>query len=259
MPFAENASFASPSYKQKEPALYVSQEIDGYYYVLSKYFSDDIIVKVKSESMTFLKTDHYSLLKWTDTTSITSGFYETLCKNDEGAPGLNKIVIKALKDIESGEFNEETFILTYNETDDILSVKAQNSGLSFVDNPNAEISYDKNWFRNLYVFFLYYPFIDDFNTMTDEEIKEYEKDENIVYSITAYRNDGKVVKYTYYMLDVNFAFEKAEGGTLNEDGTVAWEEPIYDFTASMTQLSKVCKAIDKLLSGERVTPDDQLL
>ncbi|MBQ8545680.1 MAG: DUF4340 domain-containing protein [Clostridia bacterium] len=258
--FAENAAFASPAYKQKEPALYVSQEIDGYYYVLSKYFSDDLIVKVKGDNMPFLKEDSYSLIKWTDKASITSGFYETLCKNaKEDAPGLNKIIIKSLKNEDTGEHNEETFILTYNETDEILSVKAQNSGLSFVDNPNAEISYDKNWFRNLYVYFLYYPFIDDFNTMTSEEMAVYEKDDNIVYSITAFRNDGVVVRYTYYKIDVNFAFEKAESGNLNEDGSVTWKEPIYDYTASMTQLRKVYLAIDKLLSGERVTPDDQLL
>lgn len=257
--FSDNASFSDPSYKQKEPALYVSRELDGCYYILSKYFSDDLIVKISSDNMPFLGEDPYSLIKWTDTTSITSGFYETLCKNDEGAPGLNKIIIKALKDEETGEYNEETFILTYNETDEILSVKAQNTGLSFVDNPNAQISYDKNWFRNLYVYFLYYPFIDEFNTMTREEMATYEKDDNIVYSITAYRNDGVVVRYTYYKIDVNFAFEKAESGTLNDDGTVTWEAPIYDYTASMLQLRKVYLAIDKLLSGERVTPDDQLL
>ena len=87
----------------------------------------------------------------------------------------------------------------------------------------------------------------------------YEKDENIAYSITAYRNDGKVVKYTYYKIDVNLAFEKAEIGTHIGGGEVDWGEPTYDYTVSMTYVRKLCKAINVLLSGERLTPEDELL
>ncbi len=260
--FSSNAYFADPSYKYKDPALFISRKKDDCYYVLSRYFFDDIIVKVPSESLPFLGEDSFSLTKWTDTTSITTGFFESLCKDKEtGAPGLNKIIIKALKSEETGLYNEEIFNLYYDEGADTLLVKALNNpNLEFKDDKRDGVdSTDRNWFRNLYVYFLYYPFIYEFNTMSDEKIAEYEKDENIVYSITAYRNDGKVVKYTYYKIDVNFAFEKAESGTVKDDGTVVWDEPVYDYISSMTQLRKVYKAIDILLSGEKVTPDDELL
>lgn len=258
--FASTASFANSLAQQSEPELLISKKIEDSHYILSKYFDKDIIVKISSETLAFLGNDPYSLIKWTDTNSITSGFYETINPDIErNKPGVNKIVIKASKDDSSNLFNEETFILNYNTKTDFLSVDALNSGLKFEDNNEAESSYDKNWFRNLYVYFLYYPFIDEFNTMSKEEIAKYESDENIVYSITAYKNDGTAVRYTYYKIDVNFAFEKAEVGTINEDGSVTFEKPIYDFTAKMTQIRKVCKAIDLLLSGERVTPDDQIL
>ncbi len=258
--FATTASFVNSSAKQNEPELLISKKIEDSYYILSKYFDKDIIVKISSETLSFLGEDPYSLIKWTDTNSITSGFYESITYDaSRGEPGVNKIVIKASKDDSAQTFNEETFILNYNEKTEFLSVSALNSGLKFEDNDEAESSYDKNWFRNLYVYFLYYPFIDEFNTMSKEEMAEYESDENIVYSITAYKNDGTVVRYTYYKIDINFAFEKAEKGTVDENGVLTFEKPIYDFTAKMTQIRKVCKAIDLLLSGERVTPDDQIL
>ena len=46
---------------------------------------------------------------------------------------------------------------------------------------------------------------------------------------------------------------------IDENGNAIFDKPIYDYTAKMTQIRKVCKAIDLLLSGERVTPDDQIL
>ena len=257
--FAEGASFASPQFKEKEPELFISREIDGVYYVLSKYHQRHMIVEVNKSALPFLGDDEFSLKKWTDVTSITTGFYETLCKDSETkAPGLNKIIIKSYKNEDLKTFNEEIFNLFYDEAEEILLVKGENTGLEFLDKLDAE-AYDKNWFRNLYIYFLYYPFIHDFNTMTDEEIALYENDENIAYSITAYRNDGKVVKYTYYRMDVNYAFEKAEEGIVSEDGTVKWDEPSYGYINSMTHIRKLCVAIDTLLSGEKVTPDDELL
>ena len=253
--FASSASLAS----QNEPELLISKKIDESYYVLSRYFDKDLIVQVSADTLSFLGDDPYTLIQWTDTNNITSGFYESITYDkDRGEPGVNKIIIKAAKENSDG-FSEETFILDYNIKTKVLSVSALNSGLKFEDDPNPPTSYDKNWFRNLYVYFLYYPFINEFNTMSKDEIAEYECDENIVYSITAYKNDSTVVRYTYYKLDVNFAFEKAEKGVVNEDGTVTFDKPIYDYTAKMTQIRKVCKAIELLLAGERVTPDDQLL
>lgn len=257
--FAENASFASPSYKEREPELFISREIDGYYYVLSKYHQRKMIVQVNKDTLSFLGDDEYSLRKWTDVTSIATGFYESLCNDKESnGPGLNKIIIKSYKDEDQKTFNEEIFNLFYDKDEDVLLVKAEKSGLEFLDN-NGAGAYERNWFRNLYIYFLNYPFIHDFNTMTDEDIALYEKDENIAYSIAAYRNDGKVVKYTYYRMDVNYAFEKAEEGIVSEDGTVKWDEPSYGYINSMTHIRKLCVAIDTLLSGKKVTPDDELL
>ncbi len=258
--FASSASFASPSYQNREPELFVSREIDGYYYVLSKYHQRNMIVQVNKNALPFLGEDEYSLIKWTDVTSITTGFFESLCKStEEDIPGIDKIIVKSFKNEDEKTYNEEVFNLFYDEAADVLRVKAQNSGLEFIDDNNPPTSYDRNWFRNLYRYFLTYPFIYNFNTMTSEEIAKYEKDENIAYSITAYLGDGKVVRYTYYKIDVNLAFEKAEEGIHLGNGNVDWGAPVYDYTSSMTYIRKVCKAVDVLLSGERLTPEDELL
>ena len=258
--FASTASFANASYKNKEPELFVSRKIDGYYYVLSKYHKRQMIVQVNEDALPFLGEDEYSLIKWTDVTSITTGFFESLCKDtEENIPGLEKIIVKAYKNEDEKTYNEEVFDLFYDEGADTLLVKAKSSGLEFLDDNDPPTSYDRNWFRNLYVYFLYYPFIYNFNTMTSEEMAAYETDENVAYSITAYRNDGKVVRYTYYKIDVNLAFEKAEMGTNLGGGHVEWDAPVYDYTVSMTYIRKVCKALNVLLSGERLTPEDELL
>lgn len=245
--FSSNASFASASLKTKEPSFYVSMNIEGYHYVLSKYHGKDVIVKLADDTFYFLKTDDASLLKWADTSSVKSGFFETLVKSEEsGAPGINKIVLKTEK-------NEETFILSYNETTSILAVTAKNSGLIFEDNPDATLASDKNQFRTLYVSLLYYPFIEDFNKKPDEEIKQIVANNNIAYSITAYRNDGVVVKYDYYELSASLAMECAMKGTVQSDGTVVYGEPEYNYIVTMEHVRRVCDVIDKLLAGEHIS------
>ena len=251
--FTSDAVFASSSYKNLDPSFYISKKIEGRHYILSKYHGTDIVVSVSSDSFGFLKTDNDSLLKWTDTTSVKSGFYESIEENsDTGAPGVKKIVLKTSK-------NEETFILT-SETGidkegnviDILVVTAQNSGLVFKDNLNAELAADKNQFRTLYVHLLYYPFIEDFNKNTNEEIEKIINENNIAYSVTAYLNDGTIVTYEYYELSVNLAMEREVHGKVNNDGTITYEEPIYNYIVTMEHIRNVCRAIDDLLAGEHI-------
>ncbi len=252
--FAADASFASGSFKSKDPSFYVSKSINGYNYVLSKYYNKDIVVRLADTTFSFLKTDNTSLLKWTDTTSIKSGFNESITENsDTGAPGLNKIVLKTPN-------NEEVFILTTEngvnsdgEKITILTVKGEKSGLVFKDNINTSLAEDKNQFRTLFVNLLYYPFIEDFNKKTNEEIEKIIKEGNIAYSITAYRNDGVVVKYDYYELDVNLAMEVAHTGKLNTDGTVTYDAPEYNYIVTMKHIRQVCEVIDKLMAGEHIS------
>ena len=251
--FTSDAVFAVANYKSLDPSFYVSKKIEGYHYVLSKYHGKNVVVKVSADSFGFLKTDNDSLLKWTDTSSVKSGFYESIEENpDTGAPGINKIILKTAN-------NEETFYLTTEvgldkdgNVVDVLVITAQNSGLVFKDNLNAEVAADKNQFRTLFVHLLYYPFIEDFNKKPNEEIDKIVSENKIAYSLTAYLNDGTIVKYEYYELSVNLAMERELHGKLNNNGTITYEEPIYNYIVTMEHIRNVCRAIDDLLAGTHI-------
>jgi hypothetical protein len=248
--FAENATFKSPTYKNLEPSLFVSRNIDGFHYVLSEYFGQRAVVKVAASSLSFLGEGTDKLIKWTDTNSIKTGFYEAITET-ETDPGLEKLVLKTPN-------GEETFVFNYDKVNDILTVTGTQSGLVFKDDKSAESSFTKNRFRNLYVYLLYFPFINSFNDMTDEKTQEYIKSENLAYSITAYRNDSKVIKYSYYSTSASLAIERVEEGTITGDG-VSWGTPTYGNICAMEEIRTVTKAIDKLLAGEELLPDEDIL
>lgn len=232
----------------------MSKKIEGYHYVLSKYHGKDVVVKLSSDIFGFLKTDTDSLLKWTDTTSVKSGFYESIEANaSTGAPGIEKIILKTPN-------GEETFLLTKEVGQDkdgnlvdVLVVTGVTSGLVFRDDVDAELAVDKNQFRTLYVNLLYYPFIEDFNKKPDAEIEAIVSENNLAYSITAYRKDGVIVKYEYYELSVNLAMECETRGKLNNDGTITYEEPNYNYIVTMEHIRNVTRVIEALLRGEHIS------
>lgn len=248
--FANDASFASPAYAKKDPGIYVSLEKDGCYYVLSEYYGERVIVKVPSDKLSFLGTDTFKLFKWTDTTSVKTSFFETITET-ETAPGLSKMILKTGK-------NEEIFDLVFDPETEILTVTAEKSGLVFADVKDETGSFNINKFRNLYVYLLYFPFINSFNSMSDEETSEYIKEENLVYSITAYRNDDTVVRYKYYATSASLAIESVETGKLDGEGVI-WDTPSYGNIVSREDLRRVINAIDKLLAGEELLPDEDIL
>ena len=83
-------------------------------------------------------------------------------------------------------------------------------------------------------------------------------EDNFKYSITAYRNDGKVIKYSYYSTSASLAIERVEEGTVTGDG-VSWGTPTYGNICAMEEIRTVTKAIDKLLAGEELLPDEDIL
>lgn len=247
--FEEKAAFASATYKNKEPSLYISRLIDDYHYVLSEYYGIKMVVKVKSSSLPFLGETQADLIKWTDINSAKTSFNEAITVTDT-EPGLEKIILKT-------PTSEETFILSYNINKDVLTVTGVTSGLVFEDNSEAETSFGRNRFRNLYVYLLYYPFIHSFNEMSDDETLEYIKSENLKYSITAFRNDGTVIKYSYYATSASLAIERVEEGKVTSDG-VSWDTPSYGNIVTMEHISTVTNAINKLLDGGDLLPDEEL-
>ncbi len=248
--FSENATFASSAYKTKEPSLFISRKIDGVYYVMSEYYGVKSVVRVEEESLSFLGESAFLLLKWTDTNSVKTGFFETLTQT-EAAPGLEKIFVWTPK-------SEDIFTLSYDVSIDELTVYAENANLVFKDDNTQGNSFNRNKFRNLYIYMLYFPFIYSFNEMSDEATLEYIKEENLVYSITAQRNDETVIRHSYYSISATLAVERVEEGKI-KNGEVVFGEPSYGSIVEKEQIRRVTNAIDKLLAGEELLPDEDIL
>lgn len=248
--FASNAQFADPRYKDKDPDLFISRKIDESYYVMSEYYGVKAVVRVEAASLSFLGESAFLLLKWADTTSVKTGFFETLTKS-EAAPGLDKIFVKTPK-------SEDTFLLSYDESIDELTVYTQNAGLVFKDDNSQGNSFNRNKFRNLYIYMLYFPFIYSFNEMSEAETLEYIKEENLVYSIMAQRNDETVVRYSYYSISASLAVECVEEGKI-KNGEIVFDAPSYGNIAEKEQIRRATNAIDKLLAGEELLPDEDIL
>ena len=248
--FASDAQFANAKYREKDPDLFISRKIDNYYYVMSEYYGVKTVVRVDAEKLSFLGEEPHLLLKWADTNSVKTGFFETLTKTDT-APGLDQLIVKTLK-------NDETFLLSYDEAIDELTVYAQNTGLVFKDDNSEGNSFGRNKFRNLYIYMLYFPFIYSFNEMTEAETLEYIKEENLVYSIMAQRNDETVVRYSYYSISGSLAVERVETGKV-KNGEIVFDAPTYGNICEKEQIRRVTNAIDKLLAGEELLPDEDIL
>lgn len=248
--FSDNAVFASSAYKNKEPSLFISRKIDGSYYVMSEYYGIKTVVRVEETNLSFLGESAFLLLKWTDTNSIKTGFFETLTTS-ETAPGLEKIFVWTPK-------SEDTFLLSYDASLDELTAVAEKAGLTFKDDNTKGNSFERNKFRNLYVYMLYFPFIYSFNEMSDEATLEYIKEENLVYSITALRNDETVIRYSYYSISATLAVECREEGKM-VDGEMVFDAPSYGSICEKEQIRRATNAIDKLLAGEELLPDEDIL
>lgn len=248
--FSSDAKFANAKYKDKDPDLYISRKIDESYYVMSEYYGMKSVVRVDASKLPFLGESSFLLLKWTDTTSVKTSFFETLTQTDS-APGLDKIFVWTPK-------SEDVFELSYDASIDELTAYAKNANLTFKDDNTQGNSFDRNRFRVLYIYMLYFPFIYSFNDMELEETESYVTDENLVYSITAHRNDETVIKYSYYSISGSLAVEKIEEGEL-KNGEAVFENARYENIVEKEQIRRVTLAIDKLLAGEELLPDEDIL
>ena len=217
---------------------------------MSEYYGVKTVVSVEEDKLSFLGESAFLLLKWTDTNSVKTGFFETLTQTED-APGLEKLFVVTPN-------NSETFVLSYDASIDELTVLAQNANLIFKDDNTQGNSFARNKFRNLYVYMLYFPFIYSFNEMSDTDTLEYIKDENLVYSITAQRNDETAVRYSYYSISATLAVEMVEEGEV-KDGEIVFDEPSFGSICEKEQIRRATNAIDKLLAGEELLPDEDIL
>ncbi len=229
-----------------------SDEIDGYYYTLSTYSDPKIplLIKISADKLSFLKSDEASLLKWSATNSVLTSFFEYLLPDDEaGEPGIKELTIRT-KDY------KETFYVNYNKGTKHLEMTTKDSGLVFGD-VDTDDPYEKNQFRNLFTYLVYYPMPKRFNYMTDSELAEIMLDENIVYELDVVRNDGVLLKYTYYRITASYALQVMSEGKI-VDGNKVWQEPTINFDVTMEHIEKISEAYKTIMEGGKIKPDDNI-
>ena len=225
-----------------------SMPIDGYCYTRASVYDPTVslIIKIPYENISFLDEDDDKLLEsYTATDSVTTGFFESLNETDT-APGIKKIIIKT-------QDKYEVFNVSYNNQTNKLSVTTD-SGKSFVDVEHTD-PYERNQFANLYTLLLMYPMPRSINDMTDTERAEYTKEENIAYELIAERNDGVLLRYTYYKMNANFAMVEYAEGKL-ENGIELWSEGEIIFDTTMEQIRIITSSFETIISGGKIRPDE---
>lgn len=227
-----------------------SMPIDGYCYTRVSIYDPSIalIVKLPYKNISFLDENDETLIEsFTATDSVTTGFFEYLNEDKEsGSPGIKKITIKTPE-------GYEVFNVSYNNQTNKLSV-VTDSGKSFIDIEHTD-PYERNQFANLYTLLLMYPMPRSINNMTDSEMAEYKKEENVVYELIAERNDGVLLRYTYYKMNANFAIAEHAKGKL-ENGIEVWEESEIIFNTTMEQIRIVTRSFKTIIDGGKIRPDE---
>ncbi len=229
----------------------IGQEVDGYHYTIARFYDYDtgLIVKIPKESLFFInESDEYLLENYAATNSVLTGFYEYLHRDEEsGEPGMKEITINT-KDY------QETFYTSYDILKNKLSVTTKTSGLSFID-VESEDPYDRNQFSNLYTLLIFYPMPRRINTMTEAEKQAVMTEENMVYELIAQRNDGKLLRYTYYKINASYALaEYCEGQV--ENGVEVWGEASVIFDTTMGHIEKITDNYKIIMEGGKIRPDN---
>ena len=232
-------------------SLDIGEEIDGYHYTIARFYDYDngLIIKIPKESLFFInENDQYLLENYAATNSVLTGFYEYLQVNEEaGEPGMKKITINT-KDY------RETFFINYDILKGKLSVTTQSGNMTFIDKESDDV-YDRNQFSNLYTLLIFYPMPRRLNTMTEAEMQEVMIPENMVYELIAERNDGKLLRYTYYKINASYALaEYCEGKV--ENGTQVWGESSVIFDTTMGHIEKITDNYKIIMEGGKIRPDD---
>ena len=74
----------------------------------------------------------------------------------------------------------------------------------------------------------------------------------------AQRNDETVVRYSYYSISGSLAVERVETGKV-KNGEIVFDAPTYGNICEKEQIRRATNAIDKLLAGEELLPDEDIL
>ena len=233
----------------------ISQLKDGYYYTLSTMFGENnrMLIRVPEATLSFLGTSDEAIFEWAGT-DVSSLFYEYL-KKTEDEPGMYRLDIRVQKKNDAGEViydTREGFIISLDDRGGTIATQTSDGKKYETLWKNEDEGV--NQFTNFYTMLIRLPAPWEFNNMTSEEIEALMADDSaVVFDLVATRNDGKVLKYTYYQIgnSVDAMIVTREGHM--DGGAVVWdEEPQINFNTTTSQIETIRQSFFTLINDGEI-------
>ena len=241
-------------------SMQISDEIDGYYYTLSKSGGEtELLIRVPKSSISFLTDDDRVIFTWASS-DISSLFYEYLIRNeDDKKPGMNQIIITSNKKNNQGEYiyqKTEKFDIAPDGNDGVTVT--QGNGTIYKTELNKD-NLLENQFADYYQLLVCFPAPTEFNNMTWDEINALRQDEDaLLFRLVARDNDNNLFKYSYYQIGKtgSVMVETCMGKMV--DGVDVWEEAKVNFNTTVIQIEILRENLEILTSGKDVRPEDYI-
>ena len=249
--------FANGSSSDRSINFHISKvQEDGYIYVLSQYYTTDIVVRVDSTALSFIGEGEETALKWAATNSVYAGFNDYLVPPDDETPYVSTIRIKTKKNGFNYDGYEQTFVVKQSPNGGYL-FESTDGKYSFDTTNNTSDNMDL--FSTFYTVLIVMPKPQAFSQMTNEEKLALQTEDNLLFELEVVLNNRVCKKYSYYYINSGYALCVSELGSLQSENGVT--SVVYDskesvFEASVSHISSVSKAFEMTLLGQHYVQND---
>lgn len=236
--------------------LQISKQRDDYFYVLSEFYNTHTVVKVKAEALSFIGEGEETAIKWAATNSVYAGFSDYLVSSDETVPTVHTIRIKT-----------KANGISYGGYDVTFKVQDSPYGGYLIQSLDGQYSFDTSnnkpekidLFSTLYAVLIVMPKPQHFTALSDEQKKEIEVEENLLYELEVALTNGVCKKYSYYFINSGYALCVTRIGskqTENGETKVVYDQKESVFETSVSHITSVARAYEKTLKGEYYIQND---
>ena len=191
--------------------------------------------------------DENKLINWASTNSVGSGFYQAIQGDGVQFAGVDRLTIKVPTSVY--QYGEETFHIEYvsNSNGEKIPKITTSSGRYEDKGPEKGKP-----FNTFYRILISYPDVVRFNALTDAEIAQFATDANLMYSIEAVMNDGKVEKFEYFRISSEYVMVCVTTGEYkNGQLEMGARKCIFDSTRAQIE-DAIYVAFNQLLNGEKI-------
>ena len=236
-----------------------------YYYTLASQAGVPLLIRIPEQAlipqnqfkdMESTVFNEESVLNWAATNTVGAGLSEGI-KPDEQYSGVKSVTVKApigtWKDGKlqnDGGMFQDTYYTVYKHNattnQDILMITSQNGSYK-----------DERWttgkeFNKFYYMLIAHPIPSRFNSMTEAEIAEKAKDENLLFTLYVELNDGRVQLLEYYQISSEYVMMRnTMGETVNGAIVMGETNTVFDTTRGQV-IDYLQDSLIKLITGVKI-------